>query len=266
MPLDPKPLKLVCATGTKNPVAMCAGNKAQVTVVGCVSAAGYCVPPMVIYGRKTLSREMVKDEIPGTLYGLSPKGWIDQELFEMWLDHFIRYAPPTRPLLLLMDGHSSHYCPSAIHRASQQEVVLMALLPNTTHLTQPLDKGVFGPLKVEWRKVCHEFVNDNPGKVVTIHCFSTLLATAWMRSMTMKNIVAAFSTCGVYPIDRSKVLSRICPPPSPPNPSTGLTYLPLLTPTPGHRLSQACTVPPNPSTGLTISAELRLYCPYFLRC
>jgi len=33
MPLDPKPLKLVCAMGTKNPVAVCAGNKAQVTVV-----------------------------------------------------------------------------------------------------------------------------------------------------------------------------------------------------------------------------------------
>ena len=46
--------------------------------------------------------------------------------------------------------------PSAIHIASQHQVVLLALPPNTTHLAQPLDKGIFGPLKVEWRKLCHE--------------------------------------------------------------------------------------------------------------
>ena len=53
MPLDLKPLRLVCDVGTKNPVAVSAGNKAQISVVGCVSAAGYCIPPMIIYGRKT---------------------------------------------------------------------------------------------------------------------------------------------------------------------------------------------------------------------
>lgn len=77
LPLDPKSLKVVSGVGTKNPATVCAGNKTQITTVGCVSAAGYCIPPMVIYGRKTISREMVKDEIPGTLYGLSPKGWMD---------------------------------------------------------------------------------------------------------------------------------------------------------------------------------------------
>lgn len=243
MPLDPKPLRLVCGVGTKNPVAVGAGNKAQISVVGCVSAAGYCIPPMIIYGRKTLSREMVKDEIPGTLYGLSPKGWMDQELFDLWIDHFLHYAPPARPLLLLMDGHSSHYCPSAIHIASQHQVVLLALPPNTTHLAQPLDKGIFGPLKVEWRKLCHEYIIANPGKVVTHHCFSELFAKAWIRSMTMKNILASFRTCGVYPINRNKVMSHIELPSSPKPKAGGLTYLPLLTPTPGHRSDQKCIVP-----------------------
>ena len=172
-----------------------------------------------IYGRKTLSREMVKDEIPGTLYGLSPKGWMDQEFFDLWMDHFLHYAPPARPLLL-MDGHSSHYCPSAIHIASQHQVVMMALPPNTTHLAQPLDKGIFGPFKVEWRKLCHEYIIANPGKVVTHHCFSELFAKAWMRSMTMKNILASFRTCGVYPIDRNKVMSHV-ELPSLPKPKAG---------------------------------------------
>ena len=78
------------------------------------------------------SYSILKDEIPGTLYGLSLKGWMGQELFDLWMDHFPHYAPPARLLLLLMDGHLLHYCPSAIHIASQHQVVLLALPPNTT--------------------------------------------------------------------------------------------------------------------------------------
>ena len=234
MPLNPKPLKMVCATGSKNPVSITSGNKSQITVVGCVNAAGYCIPPMVIYGgRKTLSAALVQNEIPGTIYGLSSKGWIDQDLFDQWFDHFLCYAPSARPLLLMLDGHSSHYCPNTIHRASENEVILLALPPNTTHLTQPLDKGIYGPLKVEWRKLCHEYIVQNPGKVVTQNNFSTLFSKAWMKSMTITNIIAGFSTTGIYPIDRNKVISRLeeamCTPPKQPS---GLSYLPLLTPVP----------------------------------
>ncbi len=153
-----------------------------------------------------LHPDMTKGELPGTIYGLSSKGWIDQELFHVWFEsHFMRYAPPIRPLLLLMDGHSSHYCPETIRCAAQAQIVLFALPPNTTHLSQPLDKGCFGPLKLEWQRVCHEFMSKNPGKVVTRYSFSELFSEAWMRTMTIKNISAGFRVTGIYPLDRSKL-------------------------------------------------------------
>ena len=47
--------------------------------------------------------------IPDTLYGMSEKGWTDQELFYYWLtEQFIKYILPTRPVILLVDGHSSY--------------------------------------------------------------------------------------------------------------------------------------------------------------
>ena len=58
------------------------------------------------------------------------------------------YLHPCMPVLLLMDGHSSHICPDMIRMAAKKKVILFTLPPNTTHLTQPLDKGCFGPLKV----------------------------------------------------------------------------------------------------------------------
>ena len=84
---------------------------------------------------------------PGTIYGMSDKGWTDQELFIFWLKHFLSHAVPARPLLLLLDGHSSHFELSTIQLAEKESVIILCLPPHTTHESQPLDCGVFAPLK-----------------------------------------------------------------------------------------------------------------------
>ena len=231
MPLDPKAFKCVYQLGEKNPISLSSGNKSQVTVVGCTNAAGYCIPPMVIWDRKTLSAELTEGEVPGTFYGLSDNGWMDQELFHAWLcNHFLRYAPPARPLLLLMDGHSSHYSPDTIRIAAKEQVILFALPPHTTHLSQPLDKGCFGPLKVKWREICHQYMVDNPHKVVTRYSFSRLFSKAWMAAMTMTNVVSGFRVTGVYPVNRNAI--KLPGESSQPSLSeaTGLAFIPLYSP------------------------------------
>ena len=229
MPLNPKPPKIVTWKGHKNPSQVCSGVKSQITIVGCVSAGGQCLPPMVIWDRKNLPPELAIGEVPGTVYGLSSKGWIDQELFDLWfIKHFLRYAPPVRPLLLLMDGHSSHYCPKTVRCAAEERVILFSLPPNTTHLTQPLDKGIFGPLKVSWRQVCHQFLVKNPGMQVTKLNFSSLFSEAWVQALTPRNIMSGFRTTGVYPPDRNaiKTPSEVMPCLAQ---KTGIAYIPLYT-------------------------------------
>ena len=82
------------------------------------------------------------------MYGLSSNGWMDTELFEIWFKHhFLMHVPSCRPILLMMDGHSTHFQPSVVRMAAKEEVILFCLPPHSTHLTQPLDKGCFGPLK-----------------------------------------------------------------------------------------------------------------------
>ena len=82
-------------------------------------------------------------------------------------EHFLAYAPPSRPLLLLLDGHSSHYCPEVIKAFVEEEVIILALPPNTTHLVQPLDRGCFSPLKNQWKNAVQSYVAKGHGKVVT---------------------------------------------------------------------------------------------------
>lgn len=98
-PLDPKPLKCVHVRGKKNPCSISSGSKSQVTVGACVSAAGQCVPPMVVWSRKTMKPELAVGEVPGAIYGFSSKGWMDSRLFHLWFErHFLRYAPAVHPL------------------------------------------------------------------------------------------------------------------------------------------------------------------------
>ena len=56
-----------------------------------------------------------EDEVPGTQYGLSKKHKI-----VLSLDNpFLNYAVPTRALLLLLDGHSSHFQPEVLRHAKK---------------------------------------------------------------------------------------------------------------------------------------------------
>ena len=135
------------------------------------------MPPFIIFDRMSHNYQLMSEEIPGTLYGSSTNGWFDQELFLLWFHKlFLMSVPKVRPLLLIMDGHSSHYSPDFIRIAAKEQILIFVLPLHTTHLTQPLDKGCFGPLKTAWKAVCHEFFCKNPGRAVTRFDFSALFA------------------------------------------------------------------------------------------
>lgn len=237
MALSPKDMKVVAKTGSKNVWSVTGDTKSQVTVLACTSASGIALPPFVIFDRKTLNPELTTGEIPGTVYGLSKKGWMNRELFMDWFFlHFLTSIPPVRPVLLLLDGHSSHYSPDLINAAAEELVLLFVLPPHTTHLTQPLDKGCFSPLKKCWKNVCHKFYCRNPGRVVSRFDFSTLFADAWKEAMSQKNILAGFKTTGICPFNRAKIQTIAAEfaspgfkPESLPQ-RTGLAYIPFYSP------------------------------------
>jgi len=99
MPLDHKPPKVIVLKGTKKVHCQTSGNKSQITVLACASAAGGVIPPMVIFEGKRLNPEWTKGEVPDTLYGMSDKGWTDMELFSHWMtSQFIPHIPPAHPV------------------------------------------------------------------------------------------------------------------------------------------------------------------------
>ena len=106
-----------------------------------------------------------------------------------------------RPLLLLLDGHSTHYQPEVLRLAKEHDVIMLCLPPHTAHESQPLDCGVFGPLKSHWSNVCHIYLQQNPGRIITRFQFSALFTKAWSMAVSPSNIIAGFRTCRVYPFN-----------------------------------------------------------------
>ena len=236
VPLNPKSLKVIDRVGSKNPSYLSSGCKSQITVMACTCAAGYAIPPLIIFDRLSLNEAMTKGEVPGTIYGLSHNGWITRGIFKQWFGHFVLSIPSARPIILVLDGHSSHYCPETISMAAEQQIILCALPPHTTHITQPLDRGCFAPLKVAWRDVCHMFCARHPGRTVSRYDFCELFAKAWFKAFSMTNIVNSFQATGICPFNRHTIqlpeddlnfsVFKPCNLPE----KTNLAYIPLYSP------------------------------------
>ena len=110
MPLEPRLPKIVARKGQKKIRYQKSGQKQQITVIGCGNATGQAIPPFVIFAAKQVNYLWPKNEVPGTQFAVSDKGWIDQELFYRFLtEHFMANVVSCRPILLLLDGHSTHF-------------------------------------------------------------------------------------------------------------------------------------------------------------
>lgn len=61
-PLNPKCLKVVDKTESKNPCHITGSDKSLVTVLACASASGYAIPPFVIFDRMKLNPKLHEEK------------------------------------------------------------------------------------------------------------------------------------------------------------------------------------------------------------
>lgn len=176
-----------------------------VTMVGCVSASGGTIPPLLIFPRVNFKPHMLIGAPPGTVGAANPSGWISSDLFITWLKHFIDHTRPCteKPVLLLMDNHDSHLSIEAISLAKENGVVLLTFPPHCSHKLQPLDISVYGPLKRYFNDATNSWHLEHPGETVSIYQIAGLLGKSFPRAMTISNITSGFRKPGISPYDRN---------------------------------------------------------------
>ncbi|KAJ8886585.1 hypothetical protein PR048_012797 [Dryococelus australis] len=106
------------------------------TLLRCVCANVTWIPPMIIFKVK-----------------LSPKGWINSDLFYICFQFFVNAVPLARPVILLFDSHASHIDP-------EENCIFLFTFPvDIIHLLQPLDVGVYRSLKSHWAQRLNSYMN-----------------------------------------------------------------------------------------------------------
>ena len=142
------------------------------------------------------------------MFHCSDSGWVNTELFLTWLQFFAQSIPPSRPVLLILDGHSSHVSIQAIECARSNGIHMLCLPAHTTHILQPLDVGVFKSFKSYYYKACKKRIAEHPNRVITTDQIASLVGTAWPQALTPVNIMSGFKKCGIYPINPGEVADR----------------------------------------------------------
>jgi len=70
---------------------------------------------------------------------------------------------------------------------------------------QPKDTAVYGPLKTHWQDPCCEYLQKNPGIIITKYVFNKVFSKLWLKAISPESINSGFIVCGIYPFTiRSK--------------------------------------------------------------
>ena len=98
--------KVITELGRRKVYALTSGERGKThTILSCVSASGYTLPPMMIYPWKKAVPDKCKEgSVPHTLFKSSGNGWINTNIFLDWYKFFIDNIPLIRPVLLIMEG------------------------------------------------------------------------------------------------------------------------------------------------------------------
>ena len=184
-----RPSKVVCLKGQKRAGALTSAERGvNTTCVICTNAAGNYIPPFLIFKRKRMNPLLQNCAPVDAVCKVSDSGYIDSELFVEYLQHFIAHVKPSpeSPVLLVLDGHSSHTKHlEAIELARESGVIMLSLPAHTTHCTQPLDVAFFRPLKVYYNQAIEKWLRTNDGRSMTVFQVASLLCDAYNQAATL---------------------------------------------------------------------------------
>ncbi|XP_068233201.1 tigger transposable element-derived protein 1-like [Palaemon carinicauda] len=207
--LSPKQGRVLAIKGEKHVFEeSSAQHKTNITVLANVCADGRIPPPMIIYPRKRISAHMGENFPEGydCCVGKSEKGYITFEtLYEYLCNSFNDWLNDNnvqRPIIIWTDWHETRNNYYLAKQLQLLNIVLYGLPPNTTHMMQPLDVSVFGPLKKSWSRGAKEFEHQNPDSMITQVNFAKVFLPIYYNCVSADNIKAGFKKCGLCPFDQ----------------------------------------------------------------
>lgn len=202
----PKHLNRIIATKRRKQVGALtsAEHGKTITAEVCVSASGDRLPLLFIFPHQRMAEGLLAGTESGT-WGLAhPSGWMQTDLFLLWLKWFVKQVQPTEknPVLPIVDGHTTHTKNlDTIDYARKNDVTMLCLPPHCPHKLRHLDVSVMAPLFRKYTSEIEDWLRNNPGRVLTPADVPRLVSQAFIESAKSEIIQNGFKRCGIYPIN-----------------------------------------------------------------
>ena len=173
------------------------------------SASGRRLAPFIVYKGKHLYSSWTKGGPVGATYAVSESGWMEKNNFLSWFSKVfipsVQALLDTGPVVLLFDGHHSHISLQLLELAKSSNIHLVCLPAHTSHILQPMDVGVFGPMKATWKRLLKEYKTSTRAANVTKDVFPSLLDQLWATSLLPEHIKAGFRASGLLPLNAAAI-------------------------------------------------------------
>ena len=197
-----RPQNVVAGKGY-HPQTVMGERTKTVTVIGAGNALGSQIPPYFIFPGQRMLPDLMEGKIYGADGTVTQSGWSNTDVFRTYLQqHFLKYVQgrdESQPILVLYDGHKSHFSIELIEWANMNNIILFVLPPHCSHILQPMDVGCFGPFQIKYNQECQAF-SRNQGRVVTKYDVCRLACKAYTAALSPGNLRSAFDKAGIFPL------------------------------------------------------------------
>ena len=166
---------------------------------------------IVIQGVNILEKWGVNNVDEDILVATSPTDYSNDNLAIRWLEHFNKHSSRTQigyHRMLIMDGFGSRNTYGSWQFAKRKRILLFRLPPHSAHITQPLDVGIFQPLKHYHTEAIDTAVragNVDFNKLDFLASFQAIRA----QTFTKSSILSAWKNTGLIPYNPQVFLSKI---------------------------------------------------------
>ena len=128
-----------------------------------------------------------------------------------WLSYFNSYTKPQLQeiyRLLIINGHKSHVSLQFIKYCKAYKIVPLCLPPHSTHILQPLDVSIFGPLARAYKKQLYNTALYG-ALAITKQEFLEIYQAAYSEAISSTNIASTWRATGLIPYNPFTVLLKI---------------------------------------------------------
>jgi hypothetical protein len=140
---------------------------------------------------------------------LAANAWIDTYSFVEWLTKIfvpLSKASLTHRVLLLVDCHTTRFTFEAISAADAHGVDILTFPPHASHIMQPLDLAIFGPLKLFLEQYWTELLIESEVTLDRLTLIQTIMRDdVFDKAFTYTNIARGWREGGLYPYNINAV-------------------------------------------------------------